>query len=508
MAEERAQRLIDAAIALLFVLNACWILWIPGFPTLDGWTHLHTASMLFNGPPEGVYCPNPGLVPNRVGHLLLGALTQVLPALTAERVMLALILLITGAGVWALARSLGRCSPLILLVLPFTVNFMLVLGFHNFLLGAGLAFGFAAYWIGVERVTWPKALVLLVAGLLLFYTHTTALALFVLLLAGFECAVLLKLAPRESVVRGGRWGTAFMVALACLPALLLFLDFNAAQQATWGTVDRAANLRDLFDLRSIVLYNYGEEEKFTYTMKLLLVATSVVAGVVRWRGGLPLVLSDLPLFLALVLTALYFLLPDSSGYASYITVRLQWMAILLFIVWVANQRIPLLAIGPLVVMVLFVHEARNGYINKAMAPLAERTQQVLAIAEQIPEGSVVLAVSSEDNWLLGHVASLLAVERRITLLDNYECGTGYFPYVWCDALPAPLRQHVGQVDGCLEWLPAYVREPGPLALDRIVLIGPGWNAAHCRSHTLRQVLLQHYREGPSNPYAAVYELVR
>lgn len=508
MASERTHRLVDAAIALLFVLNACWMLWIPAFPTLDGWTHLHTASMLFNGAPEGVYCPNPGPVPNRIGHLVLGALAQVLPALVAERAMLALIMLVSGTGLWALARSLGRSSPLILLALPFTVNFMLALGFHNFLLGVGLAFLFSAHWMRGARVTWPRLAHVLIASLVLFYTHTTALALYLLLLAAFETAMLPGPVKRESTLPGGRWGTAAAVGLACLPAVFLLLDFNAAQKGTWGTTDPATQLRDLFDLRSIVLYHYGEEGKFTYTLKLLLVAAGAIAAIARYREGARQRTDDILLATAAVLTMLYFLLPDSSGYASYISVRLQWMAILLFIAWVANQRIPLLAIGPLVVMVLLVHEARNGYISKAMAPLADRTAQVLDIARHLPEGSTVLAVSSEGNWLLGHAASLLAVERQVTLLDNYECGTGYFPYVWCGSLPTPLREHMGRVDGCMEWLPAYVQDGIVPRLDRIVLLGYEWNPNHCRSSTLRQVLVRHYRKGASNPYASVYELVR
>lgn len=509
MMAERTERLSHWLILLLLLVNALWILWIPAFPTLDGWTHLHTARMLFEGAPEGVYCTNPGMVPNRVGHLLLGALQYVLPALVAERVLLALLVFGTGAGAWALARSLGSANPLILLVLPFTINFMLVLGFHNFLLGVALALLFAAAWISVRRLTWKPLVLLLVGGLLLFYTHTTALALFLLLLGAYEAALFFGLKERTTSLPGGRWGSIALVLAACLPAVLLFLDFNAAQQSAWGIVDRAANLRDLFDLRSIVLYHYGAEEKFTYTLKLVLVACGLVAGIARWHAHrLRPVPSDAPLVIAVLLFALYFILPDSSGYASYITVRLQWMALLLFITWVALQPVPVIATLPLVAMVLLTQQARNGYISQAMAPMAERTQQVMDIARTIPAGSVVLPISMEDNWQLGHIASLLAVERDIVLLDNYECSTGYFPYVWCPSLPPALKQHLGGGSHCLEWLPEHVLHQQTPRLDRIVLLGHGNQPDHCRTNTLSEVLLRHYRKVASNPYTIVYELVR
>ncbi|MGV3637819.1 MAG: hypothetical protein ACO1NQ_09255, partial [Flavobacteriales bacterium] len=371
MTPARTERLLAWAIGSLMLLSAAWVLWIPAFPTLDGWTHLHTARMLFDGAPETVYCENPGLVPNRVGHLILGAIQTVLPSLVAERVLLAFIILGTGLGTWSLARAFGQVSPLILLVLPFTVNFMLVLGFHNFLLGVALAFGSAAWWMRTARLSWSSLLALFGMGVLLFYTHTTALALFFLVLAAHELFVLLGKKDRTSALPGARWGALLGVCGACLPALLLFLDFNASQQATWGEVDRAANLRDLFDLRSLVLYHYGAEEKFTYTIKLLLVASGLVAAFVRWRSGGPRITpGDTALLLAVLLLTLYFVLPDSSGYASYITVRLQWMALLLFIVWVAVQRVPMLAVLPIVTMTLLAHQARNGYIREAMAPMA------------------------------------------------------------------------------------------------------------------------------------------
>jgi hypothetical protein len=239
------------------------------------------------------------------------------------------------------------------------------------------------------------------------------------------------------------------------------------------------------------------------------VATALLAAFVRWRtSGRHIVPGDLTIALAVLLLVLYFILPDSSGYASYITVRLQWMALLLFIVWVAVQRIPLLAALPIVAMTLLAHQARNGYISQAMSPMAERIQQVRSIATSIPEGSVVLPINMEDNWLLGHIPSLLAADRDVVLLDNYECGTGYFPFVWCSELPEQLGRHLGGGAGCLEWLSDHVLQQRTPRIDRIVLIGQPGQPDHCRTSNIQEVLVRHYRKGATNPYATVYELVR
>ena len=174
----------------------------------------------------------------------------------------------------------------------------------------------------------------------------------------------------------------------------------------------------------------------------------------------------------------------------------------------AVQRIPLVAAIPIVAMTLLAHQARNGYISQAMAPMADRIQQVSSIATSIPEGSVVLPINREDNWLLGHIPSLLAIERNVVFLDNYECGTGYFPYVWCSALPEQLGRHLGGGAGCLEWLPDHILQQRTPRIDRIVLIGHAGQPDHCRMSTLQDVLVRHYRKGTTNPYATVYELVR
>jgi hypothetical protein len=496
-------------IATLIILNAAWILWIPSFPTLDGLTHLQTARMLYEGAPAGVYCENPGPVPNVLGHYLIGALHRFLPALLAERALLAMILLIVGLGTWSLARSLAPASPLILLVLPLTVNLMLALGFHNFLLGVGLAFLGAAGWFRLPKMGWPALAGLLLFTLLLFYTHSAALALFLLLLGVYELSILIGLKDRPGPCSGSRWRNLVPIALACIPSLVLVVRFAAGRPSTWGDQDPLGNVRDLVELRSLVLYHEVAEEKFTYSLKLLLVAGGLLALYGHWRHrGLRPTQADIPLVVALAMAAIHFFVPDSAGYASYIGVRTQWVMLLLFVVWVAVQPLPQVATVPVAIMALLAHQARNGHISTQMEPMAERSTMLLEIGRTLNEGGVVLPVNSDDNWLLTHASALLVAERDIVLLDNYECAPGYFPYVWCPDLPDGLAAHLRGKTDCLEWLPAYLMEQRSPRIDHIVLFGFEEQVDHCRWPHLHQVLDRHYRKGASNRYATVYDLVR
>lgn len=507
MEHQSSARWVHIGILGTLLLNALWILGVPCFPTLDGWTHLHTARMMLQGLPDGVYCPNPDMVPNRAGHLVLAGLQIALPPLVAERLLLSLIVLGIGYGAYALVRALGGRSPIILLVLPFTVNFLVALGFHNFLLGLGLALLLAAWWIALERVTYIHYGAFIAATFLLFYTHTTALVLFLMLCGTHELMVMWRMRTRTDARTQKSLVALVQFLLAALPTVALFLIFNAGQGGEWGSVDRAANLRDLIDQRSLTLYGGEVEAKFVYAMKFIVFGALLLAIFDRslcerpWRVH-P---TDLPLLIALLLLVLYFILPDSSGYASYITVRLQLMAMVLLIVWIAARPLALHTSLPFVAMALLVQYVRLDHFAETMAPLAERQDQLLLAADQLPEGAIVLPISTEDNWLLGHASSLLAVERDVVLLDNYECNTGYFPLVWCPGLPEALRSHIGGGDRCLDWLRQHIERNAAPRIDRIVLIGYGKDSVSCGAKNLRDVLSTRFAPGYANAYARVYE---
>lgn len=502
-------RMLNWALPAILLFNGLWVVMVPAFPTLDGWAHLQTARMLFGAPTGDVFCSNPGIVPNRTGHLLLGLLQLVLPGLLAERVLLGIIVAASGLGAYALMRAYGGRSPLLLLVLPFTVNFMLALGFHNFLLGAALAFVLAAWWAGRDRVGWLQTFALLPATLLLFYTHTTALALFLLLAGGHELAVFARLQHRDDQrSHSGRWKALLLFTAACLPSLVLYVLFSLTQQGAWGDVDRAKNLTELFDLRSILLYTAEGEAKFRYATKLLLVGSMGLVLFIRLRHRpLRVLHSDVLLAVSLLLIGLYFVVPDSSGYASYITVRLQWTAVVLAVIWMASQAIPFAAVIVPVAAVLLLHTARLNQLHDTTAPLVDRLSQVTEAANTLPSGSVVLPLSFEENWLLGHIPSLLAAERDIVLLDNYECGLDYFPMVWCTDLPGYLRDHLTYKDRCLHWLDEHLRSARAPRIDRIVVIGTAPDGSACGATDLQATLDAHFHKGHSSSYTTVYERI-
>jgi hypothetical protein len=503
----RMQAWTERLILGIMVLNGVWILAIPSFPTLDGWTHLHTARMMAAGRYGQLYCENPGMVPNQMGHWVLMTLLRIFSPMHAERVLLALIVTTMGLGSYVLARAFARPNPLVLLVLPFTYGFLLVMGFHNFLLGVGLALLFAGWWVRAQRVGIPHYAALLAATILLHQTHSMALVFFLLLCGTHELAIATGYHSRTEGWAKGRIFPMVAFAVAILPAIVLFLRFNLAQDNEWvaGNTD---HLRELIDLRYLVLYARENEEKFTYAMKLILFGSVALALVHRF---VPTVVSrwklehtDLLLLLSGLFLLLYFTVPDSSGYAGYISLRLQLFALLCLILWTAMQTIPLATTIAPTLMVIMVHQARLNHIKEFMAPLAGTRDLVLDAASHLPEGAVVLPIHTVSDWALDHIPSLLAVERNVELMYNYEAGTGYFPLNWCSDLPGHVLRHLGGQDRCLAWLGTHIAEGAKPKIDHIVLIGKVYDNDPCYKDALESTLREHFEPDYANGLVSIY----
>lgn len=485
----------------------------PAFPTVDGSTHSLTAKLIldgFTGDPDPNIAVGSYWVPNALGHYALVALQLLLSPATAERALLFLILFGMGIGLFRLCQACGNRTPwAALLVLPFSYNFLLVMGFYNFLLGLVLALFVLAY--AFQRTTplgrtWA---VFLVGSLVVLWCH--AMAFFFLALV-ITIKALLQHLPglRKPIMRREAFWGLLRTALLLLPGALLFLLFTTSQDARWGEADMAKSLKELVDLRILVLYSFEIERPYVLFFTAMIVALLVRAVIeVRYSGVGTLM--DQPstalLLSALVTLALYFILPDSTGYASFLSQRLQFMFLLLLIGWAAcvvpfdHWSIPLLAV------VLCIHAARLDYMNDLMAPHAAKERALAEASTAMPAHTNVLPINFEPDWMFGHQAAGLGLYNDLYIVENYECSMGYFPLIWRKDLPSPLYWHLMTATDrqCFEWLKDYVAAKESPAMDQIALIGPV-DSASCKAQNVLPILAAHYRQTFDNGYVRVYSL--
>jgi hypothetical protein len=485
----------------------------PAFPTVDGSTHSLTAKLIldgFTGDPDPNIAVGSYWVPNALGHYALVALQLLLSPATAERALLFLILFGMGVGLFRLCQACGNRMPwAALLVLPFSYNFLLVMGFYNFLLGMVLALFVLAYAFRRDHpVGWTWA-IFLVGSLVVLWCHAMAFFFLALVVAMhrslLEIPRLANKAERFTALRA-----MTRTALLLLPGTILFFIFSSGQDTRWGTVNMDQNFKDLIDLRVLVLYAFDLERPYvlfiTAMLALLLIRSFQECSTVSMSTLLKQPVTAL-FFSALLLLLLYFILPDSTGYASFISQRLQLMFFLLLIGWISVQLPYDRWSFAFLLVFLGVHFMRLKYMRHLMKPLAEQAMAIEDASLALPPGTNVLPINFEPEWLLGHQATQLGLYNDLHVLENYECSMGYFPLIWRKDLPSPLYWHLMTATDrqCFEWLKDYVDAKETPAMDQIALIGPV-DSASCKAQNVLPILAAHYRQTFDNGYVRVYSL--
>lgn len=167
------------------------------------------------------------ILPNLAMDLLVPPLLSVLSVWTAGKLFLILTLVLDITGIIALNRVMfGRLTPWPLLGFLLLYNQVVLVGFVNFLFGVGLAFWVAAVWAGLRpaRPRLAVAVTMLLA-VAVFFAHVEALLFLGILMLGTELA---------GVTRGNALGRALSLALAFVPAALLFLSWHTGTHQNLG----------------------------------------------------------------------------------------------------------------------------------------------------------------------------------------------------------------------------------------------------------------------------------
>ena len=177
------------------------------------------------------WLPSPYLAMDAV----VPALARIMPLMVAARVFIGACLLLPVAGVAALHWVVrGRIGLLPASAFLLSQNYLLSLGFLNFLFMAGLAVVLFAAWIDAQRwPRWRRAAVFAAALVVLYLGHVFAAVGYCLAVAGFEIAraVRARLAPGRAIVLD-----ILAAAAQAVPALLLVPLFDRGQVAVGGTV--------------------------------------------------------------------------------------------------------------------------------------------------------------------------------------------------------------------------------------------------------------------------------
>ncbi len=452
----------ESYLFLLIVgMNLIPVLTHKYFPSLDGAPHLYNSqiinSLLLDDSAvlSQFYKLNPEPVPNWTGHVLLTFFNFFLPAFIAEKAVLLFYLIGLPLSFRSLVKSISPNSfVLTYLIFPFTYSYLFYLGFYNFCLALVFTFLSLRYWLTIKTFQWKQISLL---ALLFFVTYFSHIFVFALLLFFLGTQLLFSAIMthwnesnnKKNIVHEVFLKLKILGISAAVPLALLgyyFLSRPASSENTFVPAEELINW--LQDIRPIIALNVEIESVYTKPLYYLLSILFLIAIAIRiyhtykvasdWKNALKELIqpTDVWLLIALSLLVLYFKLPDTSASAGYISIRLGLFFFLFIILWLAVQSYYKGFAWIAVILTLYCNFKMNNYYDESSTELNKIIQDCEKASKFIAANSIVLPLNYTNNWLTGHFSNYLGIDKRLVILENYECGTTYFPVQWNDkALP-------------------------------------------------------------------------
>ena len=442
---DRIEPVLFVIVAILSVIP---VFLVTCFPTLDGPSHLYNSNLIIelikgNRHIAQVFSLNSFAVPNWSGHAILAFFNFFLPAIMAEKILIGFYAIGLPLVFRMFIRQLKGDIAIAWLIFPFTFSFMFYLGFYNFCLGTLFFFWGLYVWLKNQEKPLKRNLLAFLFSVLIFYSHIVVFAIFVFTLF----CILINDLYRETRIQKKPLLKIFFIkavwlVIAFLPAGIMGLIYIISNFTpnNGSRIEPGELLTWLYNIRSIVAFNFGREGTFTITcfgLIMFLILMSVFISVYKKLGKKEHLssksdISVVWLFLAGTMLGLYFILPDEIGSGGYISVRLNWFFFIYIIVWLSKERFyPWIRVS-IVCIVLFIHIGLMFHHNKYVYGFNVYSGKVIEASKYIEPNSVVLPYNFSNQWLLKHFSNYLGIDKPLIILENYEASTGYFPVKWND----------------------------------------------------------------------------
>jgi hypothetical protein len=265
----------------------------------------------------------------------------------------------------------------------------------------------------------------------------------------------------------------------------------------------------------------SEEQKLTVILfYLILLLTLITLGLsfIRVRKGMItehsqkganqrflFSLGNIWLIIALLLLILYFIVPDETHYGSIMSVRINLLFYLFFILWLCSQKIPKWVSIFSFLIIIFSHfmllNERNVYITDANKVATE----CFNAAKYIDPFSTVLPFDYTENWLRGHFSNYAGIDKPLIILENYECEAGYFPIVWNeDNLPNVLLGNLKKDDEHFYWKsnPYHL----PVKINYVLVYGNVYKQPDFTFPQVHNAVQEYYKIIFQSDYVKLYKL--
>ena len=444
-------------LAVLLVVYSIPIWWFHHFPSQDGPGHLYNAYLLSGWwkssfpVNRGFFALNRAPVPNWLTTGLLALLMQVMTPATAEKVVLTLYVIFLPLAMRYAARSLRSSSRYIyLLGFLFIYNYFFHLGMLNFCVSLAWYLVFIGYWARNRHCLGFRQILILLCLTLLFY-FSNGLSYFIGLLTVAVLSVASFFSEYHRGNLAGWWeklvrphiGLLLVVPLS-LSYLALhgpYYDWSRSSPLTWGDISWMFSR-----LTVLTAANDNIDLRITHAVAAVLVLAFGLKCYSRMKVR-KLIWTDSLLIAALLQFILYLLAPEAAAGVGLIKARIILFPLLTLVLWLTVQPFKRTFTVILTLAIVFASLALVGRDVNRYVWQAPMLDQFFAAADHIERNSTILPLSFHqagydpqgrdrklkyDPFL--HATELIAIEKGLVDLNDYEAATRNFPLVYEYAL--------------------------------------------------------------------------
>lgn len=420
------------------------------FTTLDGPGHIHNAkiiqSLLFDSDSfwSSYFQLNGFISPNFLGHYILLIVLQLVGEVFADRLMLIICMAALFGSLRYLLKGFGYGGSVLLLPLVFLINTPLFSGFFTFTLGLSAMFFALGYYARIRAAIHSNhiqvgaviKLSCLLAIVYLFHLVPAVLTCILVVVAFFIEAIRqhgMQLRNPRVFIKSSK-----QVILALIPVSLLIILYQLHDQETgqFNYIARQELWRQWGVLQGLII-NHRHEWSFT-RWYWYIPAFALVADLALTRVNHKLVVrsqfSAAPLIFwlsaLLILAILYFTLPDATSGGGALSVRLNFLLIIvgtvLLFSLVRTRWIQVLAISALLV-VTFDHRQRVLTYHEEHAFFMKDIEELVG---SLQEPGVLLVHRFRYDWPYEHATKYLGRHYDIVMADALGGHKIYAPVMW------------------------------------------------------------------------------
>lgn len=443
-------------LLLLFCISIVVVL-IPIFSmdyliTLDGPNHSYSANIFYklisgNEFYSKYISVNPNFSPNYLTAFLLGGLQTFLPdyiALKAFHIFHVLLLL--GGGYYFI-NSYGKKDKIFpFLILPFVYSYLLFSGFYNFIFAISLIFWVIGYYER-HKMSLPQLKHLVILGLFFFILYSSHII-------AYYFAGLYLFISEFITLKNDKWDKRtiwrsikiFSVVAHGILISIMFLSKNSIQIERLDIATLINRLTTGYSININSSENISIDQISWIKLGYLgFILTLLFYAIFKFKETK----NPVPIITAIISLLLYFILPDSVGYASVFSVRVEyffWIIIsLITSIYIANN-FALTTLTFFVAIVLTIFQV-NSNLPK-WRTLNNHAKSIVSAGQNIPNESIVYPVFNSLIWDDLHISNLLAGNKDILILENTQARQNYFPIIYNSPYEKCIKEQMSNVIDC------------------------------------------------------------